>query len=190
MKKSVTVEVEIDDAAVAVSVQEIVAHLTPEQQLSIARDVMLQWFAQPFDADRKNYEREVIERIKADKGNYNLASKADAEIRESWQFREKVRDFRSLREKIVDAASKAMTDALGKAAQEVVRTDPTVKRMVDAGVVAAVAAFPAMVQSAMIAQMARTAGEMGHGIYGALQEQCAKAWELTHEAIRKAAMGP
>jgi len=119
------IELEIPEGDVGKSVQEILKNLTWDQKKELSRQVMLEWLSSGIHVnERALKEREFIEEIRKTSDYHH--NKSDSDIRDSWQFKEGMKAWRSSHETFVKQVSEETARFYKEQVREVIERDPAI----------------------------------------------------------------
>lgn len=146
------IELDVDPKDLAKSMKEILDTLPPEKRAEIARSTMEAWLREPYDAERKVKEREVVEKLMA-KDSYGR-KETEQEIRSGYAFRQEMGGWKSTKEVMVETVTRETIAAYKAEVSKVVETDPKIQAMKDEVVQIIRETFPKAVHDAMVQWMA------------------------------------
>ena len=141
------IELEVDPGQLGKTLTEILQSLTSEERKGLARSAMESWLRDPMDIERRAKEQDVIEAIK--RSSFSR-SETDDEIRRGWDFRNKMNDFRSTKERMIDAITAEVAAHYKAEVSRVVESDPRIQAMKDEVVKTVLEAFPRTVHDALV----------------------------------------
>jgi hypothetical protein len=144
------VELQIDGSQMGETIQQVFNNLTKEQQLELARNTMLEWLKSPIDFERQLYERQALEEVKKSRSGGFYNNNSDAEIMNGYEFREKMRTFKSTKEKMIAEITEATIRHYKETVSELVAKDEQIQAMLAVVKEELKNAFPKMVQDAMM----------------------------------------
>lgn len=142
------VELQIDGSQMGDTIQEVFKNLTPEQRTELAKSAMMEWLKSPIDFERCVYESKLIEEIRNDRHGY-YKNKSDAEIRDNYDFRERVKKFRSTKEKMVEEIVAETIRSYKESVKELISKDEQIQAMLAVVREEIKKSFPAMAQDAI-----------------------------------------
>lgn len=142
------IEINVGEESVGKSIQEVFAALTQEERKDLARQVMLQHLNTPQDAERTIFENQKAKEF-VDPKSYDM--KTEADVRQSYKFREACRTFVSSKEVMVKEVSAAAIAHYKEVVRELVRNDPKVLAMKDEVIQIVRSTLPAVLHDCMVA---------------------------------------
>ena len=125
-------------------------NLTQEQKLEIAKQVMLEWLKEPWDLERQSYEREVFRRLRADTGFRSNSGKTDDQLRQDYDYSNKMREFMSTREKMINTITTEVANHYRACVAEIIKNDPQIQEAKGIVLEAVKKIFPAAIHNALV----------------------------------------
>lgn len=147
------IELDVNPGDLAKTVTEILNTLTPEQKTDIAKQTMEKWLREPYDIERQAKEREVINHIQANMPSYR-EKETEPQIRNGYDFQQKMRDFRSTKETMIKAITDEIASAYKAEVKKTVENDPKIQAMKEEVTKIIRETFPKAAHEAMVTWMA------------------------------------
>lgn len=161
------ISIEVDEGSVGKSIEDVLKGLTPEQKTGVAKEVMLRWLETNFqEKERSARESAVVQEIQSKVSYYG--SKNDSDIRNSWDFREAMKDWRSSGDLLVQTIAKDVIQDYKALVHDLIDKDPSFQAMREDVLKIIRESFPKMVHDAMVAWFAGHMGKMMEGVQQAL----------------------
>lgn len=120
------IELEIPEGDVGKSVQEILKNLAWDQKRELCRQVMLEWLSSGIHQNERSLrEKDLVEEIRKSESYYY--NRSDADIRDSYSFKEKMKVWRSSHEIFVQQTSEEAIRFYKEQVREVIERDPHIQ---------------------------------------------------------------
>jgi hypothetical protein len=163
------IEIEVPEGDVGKSVQEILKNLGWDQKRELCRQIMLEWLSSGIHVnERALHEKDLIEEIRKTEDYYR--NKSDADIRESYGFKEKMRSWRSSHEIFVQQTSEEAIRFYKEQVRDIVERDPAIKAMRHEVAQIVKESFPKMLHDAVMESFASNVAVIVQGAMGALRQ--------------------
>jgi len=166
------VVINIDSANFGSTVEDLFKSLTTEQKGEIAKDLIVKWLSEPSGFERAAYEQSLIDQVKAGTikigssyDNVDWTKKDDNEIRGSYQFNDKMKGYKSSRERMIEDITSAASRTFSENITTLVKEDEQLKQKWEIVKEEIAKNFPAMVQSAMISYFIGNMQEIQTSMY-------------------------
>lgn len=159
------IELDVDPGNLAKSVNEILATLTPEQKLDIAKQTMEKWLKEPYDFERQVKEREVIDKLKGNRSSYR-DHESEEQIRKSYEFSNAMSGFKSSKEVMLKTISEGILESYKAEIKKTVESDPKIQAMKEEVIAIIKETFPKSVHDAMVQWMASSMNTMFNATMG------------------------
>lgn len=166
------VVINIDSANFGSTVEDLFKSLTPEQKGAIAKDLIVKWLSEPSGFERASYEQTLIDQVKAGTlkigssyDNIDWTKKDDNEIRGTYQFNDKMKGYKSSRERMIEDITAAASRTFSENITTLVKEDEQLKQKWEIVKEEIAKNFPAMVQSAMISYFIGNMQEIQTSMY-------------------------
>lgn len=143
----INITIPIDASSLSLSAEQIIAQLTSEQRSEVALQLYRDWFKIAEPVQRAERERVVIAEIRKESSRYSCSNKesTDDEIRQGYDFRRKMTDYKTPHDLFVAAATAKVQDLLRADADRAIAQDSAIQALRDK----MLADLPEMLMSAL-----------------------------------------
>jgi hypothetical protein len=133
------VTLNIESGQLGDTVVELFQSLTLEQRQEVARDVLREWLREPYDVERKAFEEQV---------------RREEDPNRHWNIRERLANFRSTRETMVQEIIKQVIEYFQKTIAEEIQSDEQITKLRDELTAEVKSKFPDYVRNAVVSWFA------------------------------------
>jgi len=127
----VKIQLEVPEGEIGKSVVDILNGLNHDDKKELARQVMKDWLEKASGAgERALREKELVAEFKAGKESHYYAGKSDVDIRDSYSFKETMKNWRSSHEKMTEVVTREVAEFYKEQVRELVQRDPRAVAMV------------------------------------------------------------
>lgn len=176
------VKIEIDASHLSNEVKEIFSVLTTEEKKIMANEVMRSVLIETKDLDKPIYEEKILKELKEDSYNKN---KSDEQIKNGYQFNDKMKYYKSYKNELMDALVKEVKEYAKEHIKELIANDPEIKKATEETMNYIKSNFSAFVHDAMVAHFCQSMNTVTQGIGLALTqtEQLNRATQELHQRL-------
>lgn len=163
------VTLKIEAHQIGETIEEVFKHLTPEQKAGLAEDTVRSWLSAPYAGEREAYEEQALQDVRKKNvriGYYGSNRTSgqpgvkDSEIRETEEYRTRMREWRSTRERLITGICEETLKHAKEFAETSIKNDPKTQEVLESVRKSIEATFPQMVYGAMVRWMAGNMGDV------------------------------
>ena len=165
------VKLDIDPTKFTAVAEDIFKSLTAEQKNGLALDILTKWLKEPYDFERNTFE-EVTAKEMLNDPNFKLCYKEKtlANIKDSYEYKQKVGCFKSSREQMIQSIVQGTTKLFHDEIQKLISTDPQIQEMKQKVLDTIKEAFPKTVHDALTMLLVAQMQNMSTQISSALMQ--------------------
>jgi len=165
------------------TVVKLFENLTPEQREKVATNVLEKWLSEPYSAEKRVKEEEILKEIRRRNDSYDRG-KSDQEIIDSYDFQQRLSGFKSSREKMVEEITKQSVEFYKKQIEEKIKNDEKLNKVMNEVLEQIQSNFPKLVNEAMMAWFFNNMSTMANDAKMSLM-QSQNAMNAVEEIVQK-----